>query len=554
MKGPSESALVGLALALGLVSAGVPAQPVASVEELLRERVEAIRMDPETEIRGAPISAVHALPALYERRGFTLAWTAAGKPAQLFAAIRGAEADGLDPADYHLAILEKLRTEVERADSPPSLDLRVDYDLLLTDALARLGYHILFGKVDPERFEPDWNFAREIPNFDAAGALQDEIDSPDLGAAIERAKPQHRLYLGLKAALARYRKIRDEGGWQALPAGPALRVGSSDPRVPALRARLAVTGDLAPDAAGGPGEVYDETLAQGVTAFQGRHGLDADGVLGSRTIEELNVSVETRIDQLRVNLERGRWLLHDLGDEFVAVNIAGFWLYYMRGGEVAWRTRVQVGKPYRATPVFRSRITYLVFNPTWTVPPGILAHDILPAQKRDRSTLARKGLEVLDASGTPIPAESVDWDDVSAASFPYVLRQPPGPDNALGRVKFMFPNDHAVYLHDTPSKSLFEKEDRAFSSGCIRVEDPLHLAELLLAGQAGFTRADIERVVAAGTTRSVTLARPVPVWLVYWTAWSDLERRVEFRRDLYGRDVRVLEGLGGAFRIRQRGV
>jgi murein L,D-transpeptidase YcbB/YkuD len=204
--------------------------------------------------------------------------------------------------------------------------------------------------------------------------------------------------------------------------------------------------------------------------------------------------------------------------------------------------------------VFRSAITYLVFNPTWTVPPGILAKDILPAQRRDPTTLARKGLEVLALDGRPVPADTIDWKDVSASRFPYLLRQGPGPTNPLGRVKFMFPNDHAVYLHDTPSRTLFDKGDRAFSSGCIRVEDPLRLAELLLEHQTGWARADIDRAVASGTTRSVTLARPVPVWLVYWTAWADADGRVEFRRDVYGQDAQVLDGLRAPFRLRQRGV
>jgi len=525
----------------------------AALRELLRERTEAIRTGTRTEVQGETIAATKAVPALYERRRFELAWTAPEKPEQLLRAIRDAEADGLDPSDYHLAALEKLRDRVDHA-SADSVGLRVDYDLLLTDALARLGYHILFGKVDPERFDPNWNFARVIPDFDPADALANMLEAPDLDEALEREKPQHRLYVGLKSGLAKYRAILDAGGWKPVPAGPKIIKGEASSRVPALRARLVATGDLASDSPAGLGGTYDDGLAAAVAAFQVSHGLDADGVVGPRTLEELNVPVEARIAQIRVNLERGRWLLHDIGDEFVVVNIAGFRLYYLRGGNVVWRTRVQVGKPYRATPVFRSRLTYLVFNPTWTVPPGILRNDILPAQKRDRSTLAKKGLEVLDLKGNRVPEESIDWDHVSASRFPYLLRQPPGANNALGRIKFMFPNDHAVYLHDTPSKDLFQKEDRAFSSGCIRVEDPLHLAALLLEGQTGWSRAEIDRAIASGTTRSVTLTRPIPVWLSYWTAWVDADGRVEFRRDLYGRDVQVLNGLEAPFRIRKRGV
>ena len=546
MRGDARLAALGWA---ALLSWGAWAQAVDPSREFLRERVESIRSGARTEIRGAPIASTRALGELYERRHFALAWNGE-KAEQLIGAIRDAEADGLDPDDYHLTTLEEVRRELA-ASADPSVDLRADFDLLLTDALARLGYHVLFGKVDPEALDPNWNFAREIPDFDPAGALQAVIDSEDVRDAIARAKPQHALYTGLKAALARYRKIASQGGWGSIPPGPALKVGDAGPRVLALRSRLIASEDLGPQE---PGTTYDETLAAAVGRFQARHGLTGDGVAGPRTLDEMNVPVEARIEQIRVNLERGRWLLHDIGDEFVAVNIAGFQLYVVRNEAIAWSTRVQVGKPFRATPVFRSRITYLVFNPTWTVPAGILAQDILPAQKRDRSTLKKKGLDVLDMKGNPVAPESIDWDKVSASRFPYLLRQAPGPTNALGRVKFMFPNDHAVYLHDTPSKNLFERDERAFSSGCIRVADPLHLAEILLEGQEGWSRSGIDRTIAAGATRSVTLTRPVPVWLTYWTSWVDADGGVEFRRDLYDRDAKVKTALDAEFRIRKRGV
>jgi len=197
-------------------------------------------------------------------------------------------------------------------------------------------------------------------------------------------------------------------------------------------------------------------------------------------------------------------------------------------------------------------MTYLVLNPTWTVPPGILAADILPAQRRDRGTLARKGLEVVDMEGRVVPADSVDWSTATPRNFRYMLRQPAGPTNALGRVKFMFPNAHSVYLHDTPSKDLFERSDRAFSSGCIRVENPLELAALLLEGQKGWDRAALDAAIAEGKTRTVTLATRIPVLLLYWTAWVDPSGALQLRRDLYGRDVKVAAGLAQPFRVRAR--
>ncbi len=214
--------------------------------------------------------------------------------------------------------------------------------------------------------------------------------------------------------------------------------------------------------------------------FQQRMGLESDGVIGAGTVTELNVPVAERIRLLRVNLDRGRVIMHDLPEQFVIVNIAGFTAYLVRGQDIAWSARVQVGKTYRKTPLFRSEINYLVFNPTWTVPPGIIARDILPAAKADPASISRRGLKVLDSGGREVDPASVDWSRFRGGNIPYTLRQDPGPKNALGRVKLMFPNPYLVYLHDTPSQDLFDRAERAFSSGCVRVERALELAELVL--------------------------------------------------------------------------
>jgi murein L,D-transpeptidase YcbB/YkuD len=289
-----------------------------------------------------------------------------------------------------------------------------------------------------------------------------------------------------------------------------------------------------------------------VRNYQERLGLEADGVAGARTIAELNVPVSTRIQQIRINLDRGRVLLQDLPAEFVVVNVAGYQVYLVRGGEVVWRARAQVGKPYRQTPIFRSQISYLVFNPTWTVPPGIIASDILPDARRDPESIRRRGLRVLDRSGREVGPATVDWSAFRSGNIPYTLRQDPGPKNALGRVKIMFPNDYAVYLHDTPSTSLFDAADRSFSSGCVRVESPLELARLLLDDPTEWNDAAIARAVESGKMQNVTLKRKVPVLLAYWTAWADPQGRVNFRRDIYQQDVAWGKGLAGQFTIRKK--
>ncbi len=549
--------MCGVAAALLLALPLAHAQSPGSADherELLRERVESIRTGDIDRIEGAAIAGRDVLAAFYEQRDFTRGWTDRKKSEQLLRAIRSIEEDGLDPEDYLLSSLERVNTRLDSTAALSSETL-VDDDILQTEALIRLGYHVLFGKVDYSEFDPVWNFGRTIHDLDPPVALQNVIDSPDLAAAIESEKPAHPAYSNLKRELAHYRELQRAGGWRRIPDGATLEPGAIDPRVPVIRARLAVTGDLEGETVrdgsgeGDESELYDEGLAAAVRVFQTRHGLEADAVVGPRALQEMNVSIETRIDQLRLNLERGRWLLHDIGDEFVIVNVAGFRLYHLSDGQVDWTTRVQVGKTFRKTPVFRSEITYLVLNPTWTVPPLLLREDILPQIRRDRSTLKRMNYKVLDRNGRAVDPSGVDWSP--SARFPYTIRQEPGSTNALGSVKFMFPNEFAVYLHDTPHPELFDKEERAFSSGCIRVQDPLRLAELLLDGQAEWSRSEIDRVVESGKTKSITLAKPVPVLLSYWTAWVDVDDgRLQFRRDLYQRDAAVLAGLDAPFRIR----
>jgi murein L,D-transpeptidase YcbB/YkuD len=317
----------------------------------------------------------------------------------------------------------------------------------------------------------------------------------------------------------------------------------SDARVPALRARLAATGDLDPATTGAADDVYDGATVEGVRRFQARHGLEQDGTIGPATTAALNVPVETRIEQMRVNLERARWVLGDLGDDFLVVNVAGFRLYLVRRNEIVWTTRVQVGQPYRRTPIFVATLSYLVFNPTWTVPPTILRRDILPAVRNDVGYLASRNIDVIDDSGMVVDATTIDW---SSSTLPFRFVQRPGPNNALGRVKFMFPNEHSVYLHDTPSRDLFDRESRAFSSGCIRVEDPLELARLLL--RRGWDEERIDAMVRAGRTETVLLDDPITVLLLYWTAEADAGGRVVFHSDVYTRDAEVSSALAQPFR------
>ena len=537
-----------LAALILLIAQAIAADESDPANELLRARVEQIREDPAATVGGVPIAARRALPLLYERRNFVPTWNDRAARDDLSHAIEQSERDGLDPEDYLRSPLAKAREQAEAEGSSP--EARVDYDLLATDALARLFYHLIYGKVDPRDFDPHWNFGRAVRDQDPASFLQQAIDSGELARRIEAEKPDHYIYRGLVAALAHYRELAAKGGFPVVPAGATLERGAHDARVAALRARLEASGDL--PAAATDREEFDAALESAVQGFQQSHGLGADGRVGAGTLAALNAPIDATIEQLRINLERGRWLLHDLAARFVVVNVAAFEAYYVREGQVAWRTRAMVGKPYRETPIFRSDLSYLVFNPTWTVPPGILANDILPAQRRNPSYLEKKGLRVIDSAGRVVPTSSIDWAHTTPKNFRYQIRQDPGPDNSLGRVKFMFPNAYSVYLHDTPHRELFEKDARAFSSGCIRVQNPLDLAALLLEGQSGWDRAAIDGAVQAGTTRTVTLAHKIPVLLSYWTAWTDSEGRLQLRSDVYGRDPRVAAGLAKPFTVRRQ--
>jgi L,D-transpeptidase YcbB len=302
--------LLGGVVALLVLGLSIAAAEIDHTQAIIREKVEQQRLFKSLKVADASIASSIVLADFYERREFKLAWLKQTSIEDLFRAIRESEGDGLDPRDYHLAALERLRRELEASPTPTSAML-ADFDILLTDALVRLSYHLMFGKVDPERLDPSWNMSREITGSDPAVTIQLALDSESLYQAIDREKPRHAFYTQLKAALARYRTIKAAGGWPQIPSGPSLKPGMHDERIPLLRRRLRLTGDLEPRS-GDLAQTFDGTLVEALKAFQGRHGLASDGGLGRETLAALNVPVEERIQQLRVNLERGRWVDHNL--------------------------------------------------------------------------------------------------------------------------------------------------------------------------------------------------------------------------------------------------
>lgn len=484
-------------------------------------------------------ASLPALPvrAFYAERSYQPLWVDEhGVNTRGQALLRGLQQAGdvgLDPARYDPAIM------VPTGSEPGPL---VAAELGMTAAYLNYARDLKSGRLTPRQVDSE--YALTPPAFGAVSALNAVAGAADIETYLASLAPTDPVYTGLMQGLKRYRALAAAGGWAPFPPGPKLEPGEVSERVPLLRRILQRQGDYS--GSDQKGTTYDHQLAQAVRTFQERHGLTPDAIVGSETQAALNVSADERVRQILINMERWRWLPRDLGDPHVLVNMAGFELQMIESGHPPLSMRVVVGQPVRRTPVFSDEITYLEFNPTWTVPSTIAVEDLLPKIRRNPGMLEAQGINVYarGAEGSYVvdPA-NVDWSAVGKGAFPYRLRQQAGPRNPLGRVKFIFPNPYAVYLHDTPSRGLFQRSKRAFSSGCIRVEKPLELAERLLANTPGWSRERIDAAIDSGRTRSVTLAKPVTVHLVYLTAWQDRDGKMQFREDLYGRDTRLLEAL-----------
>jgi murein L,D-transpeptidase YcbB/YkuD len=516
------------------------AQP-GLVADALHARLEALQFTGDLEIDGARIAARELLPAVYANREFQPLWTDEDRIAEYLALVRTAPLDGLEPGDYHVDRIEAL-IEVT-GESSSALD-QADLDILLTESLVRYGYHQLFGKVNPTALDANINFTRKfLDGRDAIVAVPDVITSTTpLKRQLDQAVQRSVFYRTLQKSLSEYREIAAAGGWLPVPEGQTLHPDDSAPRIAALRQRLIVTGDL-PAGSDTISTEFDDNLEAAVIRFQERHGLDADGVVGKQTYAALNVPAETRIDQLRLSLERLRWVRSERGERFIAVNIAGYRVYFVNENGIAWTSRAMVGKTYRQTPVFRGTLSYMEINPTWTVPPTILKNDVLPAIRKDPGYLEAKNMSVIDRDGRKVDPSRIDWQSYGSG-IPYSIRQEPGPNNALGEIKFIFPNRHIVFLHDTPNRDLFNRPERTFSSGCIRVEHPFELAELIMNDPQQWDQKAFRKVQETRQTRRINTP-PLPVLVLYLTASNEPDGRTRFLKDVYDRDGPVLEALNG---------
>ncbi len=501
--------------------------------------------------RGEIICGLQTIPIFYQGRNFAPMWFGVDglRPTALalVEAIRRAHQDGLNPEDYHLAAIERMMQELSEGTFPPDSSRAhqwADLDLMLTDAYLLLGAHFSGGRINPENIHADWLLGpRSMELVDVLG----KTDSPQqLTEQLKQLKPRHRGYVELVSALRYLRELEDIGGWPLVEVSRTVRPGERDTGVLAMRKRLALSGDLRDGANPETPEVYDPTLVLAVEKFQRRHGLEPDGVVGPKTIEAMNVSTHSRIRQIELNLERWRWLPNDLGDRYIVVNTAAFNLEIVEKGQKKLEMRVVVGRPARQSPVFSSDLTYMVLNPYWNVPHKLAVEDILPKAKKGIEYLIDGNFKVYRGWGQnaeELDPVTIDWADYNKHRFPFRLRQEPGKKNALGQIKFMFPNQFAVYLHDTPQKALFRRSQRDFSSGCIRVEDAQALASYLLSDDPNWTPELLYNSLVGGNRRVVHVPRPIPVHLHYMTAWVAPDGTRQFREDIYERDAELDKAL-----------
>jgi murein L,D-transpeptidase YcbB/YkuD len=490
------------------------------------------------------------LNQFYAQRDYRPAWLDSDNhllaPAdRLLAAIDAADEDGLHPGFYHQQQLMEM-VGLVRSVAGFSIAQFADLELLMSDAFFTYAEHMTQGRINPRRLIPDWSWQSRSP--DLVALLEQTVTRGDMDAVLQHLQPPHQGYQLLKAALAHYRAAAQSADGTAIDAGKTLHKGMVGARVKALRDRLRIFGDLAIEPASSKTadkeqNRFTEDLHQAVLRFQKRHGLFADGQVGKHTLAALNIPVAERIRQIELNMERWRWLPENLGERHILVNIPGFEMQVIEHGQPVLRSKVVVGREDRPTPVFTGSMNHLVISPYWYVPRTIAIKDKLPILRRNPYALQRQHIRVFNSAGREVNPGRINWYNVGKRNFNYRLRQDPGPNNALGTIKFMFPNQHSVYLHDTSAPELFEEAERAYSSGCIRIAKPMELAEYLLRDDPQWNRETINSAIRQGRQRTVMLDEEIPVHLLYWTVWQDDEGLLNFREDIYQHDQSLVQAL-----------
>ena len=523
---------------------------LSQIQENLRSRLDKKEIPPEVCVGDELIQAAALVQSFYRERQYQPAWSRRGnllaQVESLVASIRAVDEEGLVPGDYHFdSILANLKefARLSSARLPLRISVLSDLELLLTDAFIVLATHLAQGKVDPDSSQTEW----EAPcrSVDVLQLLKDSLASGHIAESLQNLSPQHGYYAGLKRALQRYKELFRENNWPSISGGRELNAGDKGKRVETLKKRLMKEGYdvaarlVAPD-------VFDHDTELAVCSFQEKHGLPQTGVVDEATLRALNVTAEERLNQIEVNMERWRWLPHDLGSRYAVVDAASFELFVVERFETVMSMKIVVGMLTWQTPVFSSRITAIVINPYWYAPTRVLLKELINYIKADPNYLNRNGMKLMRGWGeeeTEIDVKTLDLDTVDAKNLDFHLRQDPGPLNLVGRIKFNMPNKYNVYLHDTPYQSDFGQFTRTFSHGCIRIAKPMEFSLFLLQDPESWNAERIAESIDREIEQTIPIKNPLPVHVFYGTAWPLEDGSVQFRPDLYDNDKLVAEAL-----------
>jgi len=471
------------------------------------------------------------LDSTYARRDYKPIWTNRNLREDLYRSIERASEDGLTPEDYHLEYLEISLSNLSKLND----EELILTEIILTDAFFALASDYNSGKLDPSKIYNIWGV--ETNKLDLPGLLEYGVEQENIIVAIDSVIPKHEVYRGLKRSLKEYRKLAQEETEPTYISeeGESIVADEKDERISNIKKRLKELGYWDEEIVDS-NLTYDEPLQEVVKEFQEKHGIETDGVIGGGTIKTLNKTYQDRVEQILVNLERWRWYPKDLGEQYIIVNIANFRLNLVKNGDTLATHRTMVGTEARRTPLFSDEVEHIVYNPTWTIPPTIKNKDVIPSASKNPDYISNKNYSIFDNNGKRLNASEIDWSSSQVKA--YTFRQEAGPSNPLGLVKIIYPNKHLIYLHDTPSKNLFSKNLRAQSSGCVRVQDVLDLAKMLLSDQPKYDDEKIQEILDSGKTTTIKVTQKVKVHHLYWTAWNE-EGSTRFAEDIYKRDAAI---------------
>ncbi len=458
---------------------------------------------------------------LYKKNNFTTIWNATSQRQNILNSMASSAGDGLNPQDYNLKKLSEKEGKIASASDKE----RIEYDIELTAAAQKLLSHLSNGKLNPKKLYSDWEIKRN--KYDINLNLYNAIKGDSIIKIIASATPQHQVYKSLQNALKILETFPDEK-FATIKSDQKIQLNDSVKDLITIKKKLIYWKDL--QASAPLTATYDTLTYKALKRFQVRHGLSADGVIGRGTIAALNETKEDRQNQIIANMERWKWYRRSFGDYYIILNIADYKMRVVKNNDTIETRRIAVGTIKRKTPILTSKLSDIVINPTWTVPPTILKEDLVPSARNNREYFARTNISIFDWSNNPI--SPYDWDPDNYKNYRYV--QGPGDNNSLGNVKFNFPNSHMVYLHDTNHKNIFGRNNRSLSSGCVRVENPLPLAEMLL-NNSRWSLDSIKSTIARLETTSVKMKDPVYIFQYYWTAWSENGQLI-FRDDIYNLD------------------